>query len=315
VKLILSFMAGAFMSVAVSSPVSAAGSADATGGQVVVVQALPGAAVDVAIDGKTVRRGAEVGSLVGPLSLSPGTHELAISNAPGGRTIQTRLNVKSGSNSDVVLHRPASVDGAPVVSTYRTPQSPIGPGKARILLAHTATVPPADVRFDGKIVFSNVANGEFADADVPAGRHRVALLPTGQSDDPILGPLAVDLAPRTATMVYAVGNPRNGSMNVVAHTVALSSDGSTAPLSIDTGSAGLAADIRVTPFSTGPAQSPDPQSSLTTADSDPDGWMTGSAAVLSILVLGAIVANPERRRRRRIPSASTMALGLGVREK
>ena len=91
----------------------------------------------------------------------------------------TRLNVKSGSNTDVVLHQPASVNGDPVVSTYHTPLSPIGPEKARVLLAHTATVAPADVRVDGKVVFTNIANGEYADADVPAGAHRVALLPTG----------------------------------------------------------------------------------------------------------------------------------------
>ena len=88
-----------------------------------------------------------------------------------------------------MLHLPASVGGAAVVTSYRTPVDPIGPGKARVLVAHTATVAPADVRVDGKVVFTNIANGEFATADVPAGKHVVALLPTGQTTDPILGPL------------------------------------------------------------------------------------------------------------------------------
>lgn len=217
------------------------GASAAAGGQVTVVQAVPGTEVEVQVDGRTVEEQAGVGEVVGPLTLTPGAHRLSFVGGPGGRTLTTKLDVAAGSGNDVVLHRPASIDGAPVVNTYTTPDSPIGPGKARLLLAHTATVAPADVAFDGKVVFSNIANGEYAEADVPAGTHRVELLPAGTSGDPILGPLSVDLAPRTATMVYAVGNPRDRSMDVVTHTLALSSDGSVVPRSIDTGSAGLAA--------------------------------------------------------------------------
>jgi len=284
-----------FFSVALGVPAHAATSAD---GQITVVQAVPGTDVDVTIDGKTVQRQVKVGSLVGPLSLSPGTHELVFSGVPGGRPIKTHLGLKAGSSSDVVLHRPASVDGAPVVSTYRTPQSPIGPDKARILLAHTATVAPADVKFDGKVVFTNIANGEFADADVPAGSHQVALLATGTTKDPILGPLAVDLAPQTATMVYAVGNPSDGSMNVIVHTVDLTSDGSVVPQSMNTGSAGLVADADVTPFATLPNADPQAQHSGVIARSvvnDRLAWLVGG---VGILLLGALMRLPGRPRPR-----------------
>ncbi|ROR90391.1 DUF4397 domain-containing protein [Nocardioides aurantiacus] len=215
------------------------GASAAGGGQVTVVQAVPGAEVGVQVDGRLVQPQAGVGEVIGPLTLAAGTHRLSFTGVPGGRTLAARVEVAAGSGHDVVLHRPAAVDGALVVSTYATPDAPIGPDKARLLLAHTATVSPADVAFDGEVVFSNIANGEYADADVPAGQHRVELLPTGRRGDPILGPLSVDLAPRTATMVYAVGNPRTRSMDVVTHTLQLSSDGSVAPRSIDTGSVGL----------------------------------------------------------------------------
>lgn len=230
-----------------------------TSGEILVVQAVPGARVDVSIDGKVSGRSAAPRSVLGPFRLSPGVHQLNFSGTGGVGRIMTRVRVGPGSSSDVVLHRPASVGGAPVVNTYRTPTKAIGPGKARLLLAHTATVTPADVEFDGKVVFTDIANGEFAEADVPAGSHKVALLPTGVKSPPILGPLQVTLAPRTVTMVYAVGNPKTNSMNVVVHTVGLAPDGSVVPNLIKTGSAGLAQQVRVVPFRT--ARAPDPAAS------------------------------------------------------
>ena len=98
--------------------------------------------------------------------------------------VKSSIDVASGSSSDVVIHRPAAVGGDPVVHSYATPVKPIGPGKARVLLAHTATVAPADVRVDGQVAFTNIANGEFAEADVPAGAHKVELLPDGPDQEP-----------------------------------------------------------------------------------------------------------------------------------
>jgi hypothetical protein len=217
-------------------------------GTVQIVQAVPGSSVDIAVDGKRVARDVPAGTVGKAQRLAPGSHEVTFSGA-GGTETRTSVTVRPGSYSDVVLHLPAAVGGAPVVHVYPTPRTPIGPGKARVQLAHTATVPPADVRVDGRTVFTNIANGEFAEADVPAGKHAVALLPTGQKSRPILGPLTVDLAPGTMTLVYAVGTPKDGSMDVIAHVVRLSPDGSVAPDSVQTGSAGFAAHLPVRPFS------------------------------------------------------------------
>jgi hypothetical protein len=217
-------------------------------GRIVVVQALPGVAVNVAVDGKVVDRQAKVGAVLGPYSLAPGKHQVRFTDSSGDVRLATSVEVASGSSSDVVVHRPAAVAGQPVVNSYRTPQGPIGPGKARVLIAHTATVAPADVRVDGKVVFRDIANGEYATADVPAGTHRVALLPTGLANPPILGPLTLTLAPGTVTNVYAVGDPKQGSMNVILHRAVLASNGAAAPETIDTGMVGLAAHAVVRPF-------------------------------------------------------------------
>ena len=183
------------VAVSASAPAPAAPSAQsasaAAAGHVAIVQAVPGASVDVAIDGENVESGVAAGEVLGPYPLSPGSHQVDFTGSDGLEQVAT-LEVEAGSNQDLVLHLPASVGGAAVVTSYSTPEEPIGPDKARVLVAHTATVAPADVKVDGKVVFANIANGEFATADVPAGEHVVALLPTGQDTDPILGPLTVD---------------------------------------------------------------------------------------------------------------------------
>jgi len=206
---------------------------------VTVIQAVPGASVDVSVDGRSVAEAAAVGDVLGPFELAPGSHDVSFTG--DGVDVDSELTVRAGAASDVVLHLPAEVDGDPVVHSYAAPDGPIGPGKARVMLAHTATVAPADVEVDGQTVFTNIANGEFADADVPEGTIKVALLPSGTTQDPILGPLDVSLTASTLSMIYAYGNPRDGSMNVIAHTAQLSADGSVQPSRIDTGSGGLVA--------------------------------------------------------------------------
>lgn len=242
---VVSLAPASLMVAASGTPPSAA-----TVGHLSIVQAVPEASVDVSVDGRSVRREVATAEVLGPLPLSAGDHEVEFTGADG-LPLATTVTIKGGADQDLVLHLPASVEGDPVVNSYRTPTSPIGPGKARVLVAHTATVAPADVVVDGTTVFTNIANGEFATADVPAGKHVVELLPTGETGTPILGPLDVTLSPGTVTMVYAIGDPAKQSMSLVAHAAQLRSDGSLAPVGLDTGSAGLASGIRVVPFGAG----------------------------------------------------------------
>ena len=251
---------------------------------VTVIQAVPDATVDVDLDGREVATAAEVGAVLGPFELAAGTHDIVFSGA--GVDVETTVDVAAGDTSDVVLHLPAEVGGDPVVHSYRADTDAIGPGKSRILLAHTATVAPADVEVDGETVFTNIANGEFADADVPEGTIEVALLPSGSTGDPILGPIDVSLEAGTLSMIYAYGNPRNGSMNVISHTRTLSADGSVRPSRIDTGAAGLV---------TGPV----------TTFEDGRPFVPGPLVVLLVLLVatGAVGAARARRREVRGPSS------------
>ena len=223
------------------------GDAQASTGRLFVVQAVPGTTYDVSLDGEQEQSGVETGAVVGPLELGAGEHEVRFD--PGaGQPLTATVEVRSGVSTDLVLHLPADPGGAPVADTYRMSTKPVAPDMARVLVAHTATVPPADVRVDGKVVFADIANGEFAQADVPAGPHEAAILPAGTSGDPILGPLTVDLPAATVTMVYAVGSPTNGSMNVISHRADLTTSAQDSLREIHTGSAGLVGSRSVADF-------------------------------------------------------------------
>jgi hypothetical protein len=107
---------------------------------------------------------------------------------------------------------------------------------------------PADVRVDDRVVFANIANGESATIDVTAGRHMVALVPTGQPGPAVLGPLKVTVAAGTVTMVYAAGGPPAGALRAIVHTMAPGNGGGAAPGSVHTGTVGLARDHPVRVF-------------------------------------------------------------------
>ncbi|KQW53122.1 hypothetical protein ASC77_02140 [Nocardioides sp. Root1257] len=223
------------------------GDARSSTGRLFVVQAVPGTTYDVSLDGEQEQSGVETGTVVGPLELRAGQHEVRF-DPDDGQPLTATVSVRAGSSKDLVLHLPADPGGAPVADTYGVSTKPVAPDMARVLVAHTATVPPADVRVDGKVVFEDIANGEFAQADVPAGPHEAAILPAGTTGDPILGPLDVDLPAGTVTMVYAVGSPTNGSMNVISHRAEVPTSAAGSLRAIHTGSAGLVRSWRVAAF-------------------------------------------------------------------
>lgn len=214
-------------------------------GRVFVVQALPGTPVSVSVDGELEQADVAPGDVLGPLTITPGKHTVTVTGRSPDWAMEAAVTITAGGSVDVVLHRPATVQGPPKVTVYRNPLGAVPAGKGRVMVAHTATVPPADITVDGRVVFANIANGEFATAEVPAGTHKVSILPTGRTSPVLLGPLDVAARPGTLTQVFAVGRPKNGSMDVVVQTLPLRTRGSTAPDTVDTGSAGLVSEVPV----------------------------------------------------------------------
>ncbi len=240
---------GAGQAAAAGAP--AAAPAAGKSATVYLVQALPDTSVSVAVDGTAERQAVQPGSILGPWRLTPGEHQVTVTGTDPAWTMDASVTVAPGRSTDVVLHRPAAVGGRPTVTTYRNPLGAVAAGTGRVVVAHTATVPPADVRVDGDVVFANIANGEFATAEVPAGPHQVSVVPTGQRGPALLGPLELSAEAATLTRVFAVGRPQDGSMDVVVQRLPLQTRGSATPQVVDTGSAGLVAGLRVGASATG----------------------------------------------------------------
>jgi Domain of unknown function (DUF4397) len=223
--------------VAIPSAASATSRAASPTDQVYVLQGVPRAAVDVSVDGKMVKSGLAAKGIVGPLQLTPGKHMITF--AATGWTVKSKVTI-SHPSSDVVLHWPADVTKKPVVTVFGNDLAPVGTDKGRLTVAHTAVVPPADIRVDNKVVFANIANGQFISKDVPGGSYSVEVVPTGETNA-LLGPVQLPVKAGALTRVFAIGQPSNGSMDAIVQVLPLTTSGSATPGSVDAGSAGLVA--------------------------------------------------------------------------
>lgn len=217
-----------------SSDAAASPAAAKPGPQVFVVVGVLDP-VDVAIDDETLEENVAPRTVLGPLSLPPGEHTVAF--AAESWSSESTFEVDAAS-LDVVVHRPADAAADPTVSLFTNDISPIGAGKARLTVAHTAVVPPADVRVSGEVLFANIANGEFVTAEVPAQTYSVDIVATGQ-DDPVFGPIDLAVEQGALNRVFAIGQPEGGGMDAIIQVIPLRTSGGEPPESVDAGSVGL----------------------------------------------------------------------------
>lgn len=204
--------------------------------QVYFVQGVTGGAADVTVDGQQVTAGLDAAAVFGPVDLTAGKHTVAF--AGDGWDAESSVDIRNPSE-DVVVHLPADAGAAPTVTVFENDTAPVREGEGRLTVAHTAVVPPADIVAGGQVLFANVANGEFASAEVPTDTYEVEVVPTGETD-PLLGPLDLDVAAAALTRVFAIGEPTDGSMTAVVQVIPLGETSGTAPSTVGAGEAGLA---------------------------------------------------------------------------
>jgi Domain of unknown function (DUF4397) len=223
-------------------PALAAGPASAaTGkGKIYVIHGIVGQTLDIYVDGKEVKPDAKPKTIVGPLSLNAGSHQVSLRS--GARTVASaKFKVGSGQSLDVIAHLRSDSSMGATVTAYRNDLSPVAPGKLRLVVAHVAAAPPADIRVNGDVLFSNVANGEALTEVVPSGSYKVGIVPAGTNGKAILGPVTLPLKKGTLTRVFAIGNVTTGSMDAIVHSLPVKVSGAAAPRSVPTGNGGQAA--------------------------------------------------------------------------
>jgi hypothetical protein len=204
-----------------------------------MVQGLPGKNLDVAVDGKSVAKNIKTAAVAGPFKVKAGSRKVTFSEE--GDTVLDRVfAVKANSSWDVVVHLPASAGADPMVTVFRNDLVKLPKDKASLVVAHTAVVPPADIRVNGKVLFANIANGESLKLTVPVATYEVAIVPTGEKKPVVLGPVALTVQGGAVNRVYAVGDPEKKTMNVAVHVIPTGSKGSGKPSKVDTGTGGQA---------------------------------------------------------------------------
>jgi hypothetical protein len=214
----------------------------ADGAKIYLVQALPNRTLDVEIDGESVAKGVAATKVAGPFDVSAGSHTVRVSEG-GDTVVEKTVKVGADQSNDVVVHLPGPGESDPVLTSYPNDLSAVPADKANLTVAHTATVPAADVTVNDKVLFADIANGEALSLVVPVGTYTVAIVPTGKEEPVFLGPLKLTVEGGALNRVYAVGDPEKKTMNVALHVIEVQRSGSTKPKTVDTGTGGQAAGL------------------------------------------------------------------------
>ncbi len=208
-------------------------------GIVYLVQGLTDRSVDLAIDGRRVAVAARPGTVVGPLNIPTGTRRLT-ARFHDELLLDHEFRVNPDRSLDVVVHGPAGVNAPATMTAFPNSLTGVPPGKGVLVVADTATVPPADITVNGQVRFANIANGEALNLVVPAGTYKIAIVPTGATGPPIMQMATVAVRPGFLTRVFAVGSIAAGRVSRVVHRLALPRRGTVKPTTVDSGGGGRA---------------------------------------------------------------------------
>jgi hypothetical protein len=187
---------------------------------VTVVHGVPGVPVDVYVDGKVTLPNFQPETVSSPLSLPPGTYQIAVLKAgsPAGSAplISGSATLSSGENASVVANLNAA--GTPTLTTFVNDTSSVPNGQGRLVVRHTAAAPAVDVLANGQVALSDLSNGDQQAATLTAGTISAAVALHG-STTPVIGPANVNVASGSDTIVYAVGSASANNLGLVTQSI------------------------------------------------------------------------------------------------
>ena len=199
-----------------------------------LMHGIPGATVDVVVDGAVVIPNFQPGTMQDISSFAGQTLKNVEVRAAGTATVVigpiASLPVPDAGNWTVVAHLDAS--GKPTLTPYENDTASLPAGQGRLIVRHTAAAPAVDVVLaDGSRPFTNLTNPKEASAVLPAGQIAGAkLAPAG--GDPIVDIPSVELKAGTDLIVYAVGSLTDNTVTFYTQTI---TDLGGSPTAVNTG--------------------------------------------------------------------------------
>jgi hypothetical protein len=236
--------------------------------KVFVVHGIPGQPVDVYVNGAKILTNFQPTKIAGPLNLAAGSYDVVLTK-PGGNPASSPLlrvdnaAIPGGKNLSLVAHLTAG--GTPTLTPFINDTSRVAAGNARLIVRHTAAAPAVDVRADGTPVFRGLTNPNEAKVDVAAGTISADVVLAGTTNV-VIGPVDVNLAEGTATIVYAIGSAQDKTLTITSQVI---TGLQTGPGGVSAGSGGL-------------------------ADPSLPAWWYATAGVGALLLLGGIAATIRR---------------------
>lgn len=188
---------------------------------VMLLHGIPGAPVDVVVDGSVVVPDFQPGTMQDLSSFAGQTLANVEVRAAGTDDVLIgpidALDVPASGNFTVVAHLTA--DGTPTLTPFENDTSALAAGQGRLTVRHTAAAPAVDVVLaDGSRPFTNLVNPGEAAAALPAGEIAGAqVAPTGA--DPIAPVPTVELVAGTNLIVYAVGSLEGDTFTFFTQTI------------------------------------------------------------------------------------------------
>jgi Domain of unknown function (DUF4397) len=210
------FIAVAMLAVSPASPVGAQSAATVT-----LMHGIPGAVVDVVVDGSVVVPNFQPGTMQDISSFAGQTLKNVEVRAAGTSTVVigpiASLAVPASGNWTVLAHLDAS--GKPTLTPFQNDTSAVPAGQGRLIVRHTAAAPAVDIVLaDGSRPFTNLTNPNEAKAALPAGQIAGAkVAPTGGA--PIADVPTVELKAGTDLIVYAVGSLTDNTFGFLTQTI------------------------------------------------------------------------------------------------
>lgn len=272
-KILSGLAVGLLATVGVAAPANAI---SATSSDVYVVHGIPGLTVDVYVNDALTLEDFTFGTVAGPLDLAEGNYKIQVFAANDDPATDTpAIDVPAAAvpaNKSVSLVAQFDASGAPTLGVFVNDISTIPAGQGRLTVRHTAEAGAVAIVANGAIAFDNVENGDEGVTLLPVGGITAGVAGAGTTS-PLVIPASGTAAPVTIAegvnlIVYAVG-PADDLQLITQSISGLHST----PGGVHSGTAGLA------------------------ADNNPTVIGLGAAALLALLIAGAVVGMRTRAAR------------------